>query len=667
MATYSKKHNQTITSFGNWHFDSHLKTLASNTRTTNLNRTQYTLLTYFLQHPNTVISKHQLFDILWPEGNANLDAVKVAISDMRKLLQDSTQSPHYIQTDARRGYRWIAAEIQPKNKSFAATTNILLAASLIIIIFAISLVVFNLPNKVPQPNLYTRLNASMALKNITNIHLNQTKTTIAYFKNDISSQTNQLYIDSLMSDLRLTINHAVSVQWHEKSELLAILHKRENTRCGVTIFSESSHSIVQNIACPPISNTDVDKLSITWLPHSTGLLLLSGSQTSTADIWRYNVSRQQWNIANALVIPEQADTLQFVSGYSKQHVTVVAKNSATLKSTFYQIDYDDYSNVTALPFSINVKDQSIIERHLFYIDNQNKLMSLNIDSPSEPLAHHIILEKSHEISAISDSQLLLNYYDLPAQRVFLQLAENSQRIDFQVDKIRLPKVIDNLLFFIGGNNNNQSLMVADQSGFQSFITISGLDSSNIIDFDVVENNALIVTADTLYLGKGSININKARILEKHTFTSARLLKASDDLLISFCMTSQLSAEHQCGTIDPRTMVSAVYLSLPNDKDVDYFLSPDANYLLTISGTVAKLLSIPTTDTDIWFSAAQSIAKNQIAEINWAQLYRETHSYNNHQKRNHNNDIKLSDSGGRFPKLNIQSSTLFAAPIIIDIE
>ena len=66
------------------------------------------LLFFLLERPQTLVTKEQLLDGVWPGANVTENALAQAISDLREALGDVPSAPTYIKTIARRGYRFIA-------------------------------------------------------------------------------------------------------------------------------------------------------------------------------------------------------------------------------------------------------------------------------------------------------------------------------------------------------------------------------------------------------------------------------------------------------------------------------------------------------------------------------------------------------------------------------
>jgi TolB-like protein/DNA-binding winged helix-turn-helix (wHTH) protein/Flp pilus assembly protein TadD len=68
------------------------------------------LLEILLEHPGEVVTREELRNRMWPNENfGDFDqAVNVAIAKLRAALGDSADSPRYVETLPRRGYRFIA-------------------------------------------------------------------------------------------------------------------------------------------------------------------------------------------------------------------------------------------------------------------------------------------------------------------------------------------------------------------------------------------------------------------------------------------------------------------------------------------------------------------------------------------------------------------------------
>jgi DNA-binding winged helix-turn-helix (wHTH) protein len=68
----------------------------------------HALLNCFLEHPNTILSKDQLLQLVWKELEVSDAAVMRAIGMLRKTLDDPSRDPIFIETLSKRGYRWLA-------------------------------------------------------------------------------------------------------------------------------------------------------------------------------------------------------------------------------------------------------------------------------------------------------------------------------------------------------------------------------------------------------------------------------------------------------------------------------------------------------------------------------------------------------------------------------
>src|SRR5436190_22682820 len=66
------------------------------------------LLLYLVARQSALVGKDELFSELWPDVAVTDNALTQAISELRQTLGDDSSKPTYIQTVARRGYRFIA-------------------------------------------------------------------------------------------------------------------------------------------------------------------------------------------------------------------------------------------------------------------------------------------------------------------------------------------------------------------------------------------------------------------------------------------------------------------------------------------------------------------------------------------------------------------------------
>jgi DNA-binding winged helix-turn-helix (wHTH) protein len=66
------------------------------------------LLLMFVQEPSRLFTKEEIFRVLWPDVAVTDNALTQVISEIRRALGDSPSSSRYLQTHARRGYRFVA-------------------------------------------------------------------------------------------------------------------------------------------------------------------------------------------------------------------------------------------------------------------------------------------------------------------------------------------------------------------------------------------------------------------------------------------------------------------------------------------------------------------------------------------------------------------------------
>src|SRR3954452_7752604 len=69
----------------------------------------FRVLVALLQRPGEMVSREELIRRLWPDGTVvDFDrGLNAAVNRLRQALSDSADIPRYIETAARRGYRFI--------------------------------------------------------------------------------------------------------------------------------------------------------------------------------------------------------------------------------------------------------------------------------------------------------------------------------------------------------------------------------------------------------------------------------------------------------------------------------------------------------------------------------------------------------------------------------
>lgn len=83
----------------------------------------FSVLCYLMTHHQRFVSLEELHQQVWAGRVVSDTAVRRTISKLRAALQDQAETPKYIQSAARRGYRWLA-EVEP-----VATTSSIKPAS----------------------------------------------------------------------------------------------------------------------------------------------------------------------------------------------------------------------------------------------------------------------------------------------------------------------------------------------------------------------------------------------------------------------------------------------------------------------------------------------------------------------------------------------------------
>src|SRR5215467_10455240 len=96
--------------FGPFEIDFQRRELRKEGRRLRLQEQPFQILRMLLESPGEVVTREEIRKRLWPDGSVvEFDhSINAAVKRLRDVLRDSADKPRYIETVARRGYRFIA-------------------------------------------------------------------------------------------------------------------------------------------------------------------------------------------------------------------------------------------------------------------------------------------------------------------------------------------------------------------------------------------------------------------------------------------------------------------------------------------------------------------------------------------------------------------------------
>jgi TolB-like protein/DNA-binding winged helix-turn-helix (wHTH) protein len=99
----------TLLRFGVFEADVHAGELTKHGKRIRLQEQPFQLLVMLLEKPGEVVTREELRSRLWPRTIVDFDhGLNKAISKIREVLGDSSEHPRFVETVARRGYRFLA-------------------------------------------------------------------------------------------------------------------------------------------------------------------------------------------------------------------------------------------------------------------------------------------------------------------------------------------------------------------------------------------------------------------------------------------------------------------------------------------------------------------------------------------------------------------------------
>jgi DNA-binding winged helix-turn-helix (wHTH) protein len=106
--------------FGPFALDDRTWSLARDGTAIDLSPRLVEILAFFASRPGVIITKDELLERFWPDVHFSENTLTRAIADIRKAIGDDASQPTFLQTAARRGYRFIGGPSAGSHDVFAA-------------------------------------------------------------------------------------------------------------------------------------------------------------------------------------------------------------------------------------------------------------------------------------------------------------------------------------------------------------------------------------------------------------------------------------------------------------------------------------------------------------------------------------------------------------------
>lgn len=97
--------------FGRFVLDRRTWTISKNGELVDLSPRLVEILAYLISRGGEIVTKEELLERFWPDTYVEENTLARAIADIRKALDDHASRPVYVQTLARRGYRFVGSAV----------------------------------------------------------------------------------------------------------------------------------------------------------------------------------------------------------------------------------------------------------------------------------------------------------------------------------------------------------------------------------------------------------------------------------------------------------------------------------------------------------------------------------------------------------------------------
>ncbi|MGE0825832.1 MAG: winged helix-turn-helix domain-containing tetratricopeptide repeat protein, partial [Candidatus Binatia bacterium] len=101
--------------FGPYHLDPQKEQFWCDGQPVRLTPKAFQVLSYLAERPGQLVTKEELFRVVWADTVVGDAALTMCIQEIRKALQDNAREPQYIETVHRRGFRFIGEVVSSQH------------------------------------------------------------------------------------------------------------------------------------------------------------------------------------------------------------------------------------------------------------------------------------------------------------------------------------------------------------------------------------------------------------------------------------------------------------------------------------------------------------------------------------------------------------------------
>src|SRR5262249_17241718 len=114
-----------MTAFGSFRLDPANKCLWQKDSRIPMAPKLFSVLCHLVENPGRLVSQEELLEAVWPETFVQPQVRRKYIQELRKILGDSAQTPVYLETIPKRGYRFrlpLTAGASPAETAIASVS-----------------------------------------------------------------------------------------------------------------------------------------------------------------------------------------------------------------------------------------------------------------------------------------------------------------------------------------------------------------------------------------------------------------------------------------------------------------------------------------------------------------------------------------------------------------
>ncbi|TQV89042.1 winged helix-turn-helix domain-containing protein [Aliikangiella coralliicola] len=370
------------------------KLFDSENKEVSLSPTLYTLLKFFIDHQNSVLTKDMIITHVW-KGKTVVDAnVNQNIKKLRDTLGDSASDPKYIETVTGEGFRFVANSEEYKAVPFGGQAlNLKVNYFYVLLIFVLIGTAIYLANKESEQQTIRELYPLTTLKGLEHHPEVSSDNKFLLFSHKNRSSWD-IYLKPLNQESYYAVvnseqNEMFPVLSPSGTKLIYYLYGAD--KCGLYIRDIDLEAVKLGEETPiKLCRGGAQRLRAEWKDEDEIFIAINEDMDSPASIYHYNLNNKQQSLISK---PDSKGFGDYAFKYSKKFNKLAYIRDIGWSSSeiwIYDVSTGTHKIIKSMPWLLDGLDWDA-DGALFFQSGNKEISKISADGSSEKILTKFLL------------------------------------------------------------------------------------------------------------------------------------------------------------------------------------------------------------------------------------------------------------------------------------